>query len=362
MRVLREERGAISILVGLLISAGVIIGFLALVIDGGRLYSERRLVQNGADAAALAVARACAIGDPACSSRSAASTLGGTLANQNAGKDQVSALSETCGSGNLGACGSLRSHAWECQAITGTKNYVRIRTATRESDGTSVIPGVFSRALGFSDTGLWACSQAIWGAARGANVSFPVALSACDYVSNTSATMQIFSPPSFKPGQGPTCTVTDKDGVTRTLQDMVKGFFYVQLDATRKDCLTPVRVNIGDILPRSDNIVQLCGAEYPAAFDSFIGVTTPLPIFDVLPSSGGIGTTTMRVASFVAFTLRAYNLGGGVANGAPPGGWPSQCRGSNRCLYGDFGSAVTGDTGVDPSTPNYGLQSIQLIP
>lgn len=351
-----------SILVGLLISAGVIIGFLAMVIDGGRLYSERRLVQNGADAGALAVARACALGDPACSSRSSATTLAGSLANQNAGRDQTSALDEACGSGNLGACRSLRSHAWECQAITGTKNYVRIRTATRESDGTNIVPGIFSRSLGFDGKGMWACSQAIWGAARGANVTFPIALSACDYVSNASATMQIFSPPSFKPGKGPTCTVTDKDGVQRTLQDMVKGFFYVQLDPTRRDCLTPVRVNIGDILERSDNIVQLCGSNYQAAFDSFIGVTTPLPIFDVLPNASGIGTTTMRVSSFVAFTLRAYNLGGGVARGAPPGGWPAACRGSNRCLYGDFGSAVTGDTGVDPTTPNYGLQSIQLIP
>lgn len=362
MRLLHDERGAISILVGLLISAGVILGMLAMVIDGGRLYSERRLVQNGADAAALAIARACALGDPACASTTAASTLGRSMANLNAGPDQVSGLEETCGAGSLGACRALRSHAWECQTVTGISNYVRARTATRETDGTTIVPGVFSKALGFEGTGLWACSQAIWGAARGAMVTFPIALSACDYVSNASATMQIFSPPSFKPGQGPTCTVTDKDGVQRTLQDMVKGFFYVQLDPTRRDCLTPVRVNIGDILPRSDNVVQLCGSNYSAAFDSFIGVKTPLPIFDVLPSSSGIGTTTMRVSSFVAFTLRAYTFGGGVTNGSPPGGWPAECRGSNRCLYGDFGSAVTGDTGVDPNTPNYGLQAIQLIP
>lgn len=362
MRALRDDRGAVSILVALLISAGVIVGLLAMVIDGGRLYTERRLVQNGADAAALAVARACALGDPACSSRSAAAALGGSLANQNAGLDQVSALDEACGSGNLGACRSLRSHAWECQTVTGNQNYVRMRTATRESDGTSIIPAVFSQTMGFDGKGLWACSQAIWGAARGANVTFPIALSACDYVSNASTTMQIFSPPSYKPGQGPTCTVTDKDGVTRTLQDMVKGFFYVQLDPTRRDCLTPVRVNIGDVLPRADNIVQLCGPDYASAFRSFVGVMTPLPIFDAMPSGGGIGTTTMRVASFVAFTLRAYTLGGGISFSAPPGGWPPGCRGSNRCLYGDFGSAVTGDTGVDPGTPNFGLQSIQLIP
>lgn len=362
MRRLHDERGAVSILVGLLVSAGVLLGMLAVVIDGGRLFAERRVVQNGADAAALAVARACALGDPACASRPAATTLGTSLANQNAGKDQVSALDEACGSGNLGACRSLRTHAWECQTVTAGRNFARIRTATRESDGASLVPPVFSQTMGFTGTGLWACSQATWGAASGANVTFPVALSACDYVSNASATMQIFSPPTFKPGQGPTCTVTDKDGITRTLKDMVKGFFYVQLDPNRKDCLTSVRVNIGDILSRSDNIVQLCGPNYAAAFDTFIGVKTPLPIFDALPSGGGIGTTTMRVSSFVAFTLRAYRFGGNVSNGAPPGGWPPGCRGSNRCIYGDFGSAVTGDTGINPGTPNYGLQALQLIP
>ena len=78
MRALRDDRGAVSILVALLISAGVIVGLLAMVIDGGRLYTERRLVQNGADAAALAVARACALGDPACSSRSEAAAVVGS--------------------------------------------------------------------------------------------------------------------------------------------------------------------------------------------------------------------------------------------------------------------------------------------
>ena len=40
-----------------------LIGVGALVIDVGRLYVERRDLQNGADAAALAVAQDCAAGD-----------------------------------------------------------------------------------------------------------------------------------------------------------------------------------------------------------------------------------------------------------------------------------------------------------
>jgi Flp pilus assembly protein TadG len=357
---LDDDSGAISILVTFLIASGVVIGLLAMVVDIGRLFNERRVLANGADAAALAVARECAIDDEQC--ETSAPSIASSLADANAGPDEVSRLDELCGSGDLGACRALGSHAWECQTADNYPNYARVRTSTEESDGGTLVPSVFAQAFGFDGQGMWACSQAIWGTARGAIVTFPLALSACDYVSETSAIIEIFKPPSFKPGRGPTCTVIDNDGNEQVLQDMVNGFFYVQLDDTRRDCLTPVPVNIGDVLPRSDNIVQLCGPDYEDAFQSYIGVETPLPVFDALPSGGGIGGTTMRVASFVAFTLRGYRLGGRRTFGGPPGGWPSECRANNRCFYGDFGTAVSGGTGVDPDAPNLGLQSVQLIP
>lgn len=356
----REDRGAISILVAFLITGGVVVGLLAMVVDVGRLFNERRVLVNGSDAAALAVARECALDEARCDD--SASAIAGDLANANAGPDQVSALDELCGSGDLGACRALRDHAWECQSTQAFPNHARVRTSTEQADGGTLVPSVFARAFGFDGQGMWSCSQAIWGTARGANVTFPLALSACDYVSNASAVIQIFEPSNFKPGQGPTCTIVDDDGNKLVLSDMIDGFFYVQLDDQRRDCLTPVQVYVGDILPRADNIVQLCGPRYEDAFQSFVGVQTPLPVFDQLPSGGGIGTTTMRVASFVAFTLRAYRLGGGRTFGQPPGGWPRECRANNRCFYGDFGSAVTGDTGVDPNAPNLGLKSVQLIP
>lgn len=360
MNRLRDDSGAVSILVTFLIVGGVVIGLLAMVIDVGRLFNERRVLVNGSDAAALAVARECALDETQCDT--SVLPLASNLADANAGPDAVSDLEELCGSGDLGACRTLRDHPWECLSAEGYPNYVRVRTTTRESDGSSLVPSVFARAFSFDGQGMWSCSQAIWGTARGANVTFPLALSACDYVSNASAVIQIFEPSNFNPGQGPTCTIIDNDGNEITLSDMINGFFYVQLDDDRRDCLTPVAVSVGDILPRSDNIAQLCGPRYEQAFQSFVGVQTPLPVFDQLPSDQGIGTTTMRVASFVAFTLRGYRLGGGRTFGAPPGGWPPECRANNRCFFGDFGSAVTGDTGVDPNAPNLGLQSVQLIP
>ena len=60
-RVVGAVVGAVAIMVALL--AVVIFGIAAYVIDISALYQERRELQNGADAAALAIARDCAMGD-----------------------------------------------------------------------------------------------------------------------------------------------------------------------------------------------------------------------------------------------------------------------------------------------------------
>jgi len=354
-----DDRGVVSILVTMLVAGGLLMGLLAMVIDGGRAFNERRLVQNGADAAVLVVAQACAL-DPELCADPAVSARAGDLANLNAGPDGFSALEELCGSGDLGACQSLSNHMWECQSPAPFPNFARVRTATLERDGATILPPIFSRAIGVDGTGLWACAQATWGPARSALVTFPIALSACDYKSETAAVIEIFKEPTFVPGQGPTCTIVDADGNTQTLTDAVNGFFYVQLDANRRDCETPVEVSVGDFLDRSENIIQLCGSRYEAALQRLVGQQSALPIFDQI-SPGGLGTAQMRVASFVSFELQGYRLGGGREFGAPPGGWPAQCRASNRCIYGVFGRAVSG-VGVDPDAPNLGLQSVQLIP
>lgn len=52
-----RDEGATIVLVA--ISMVVLIGFVGLVIDGGVVFDERRHLQNGADAAALAIAEDC---------------------------------------------------------------------------------------------------------------------------------------------------------------------------------------------------------------------------------------------------------------------------------------------------------------
>ena len=77
LRLRQDERGVIGVLVAVLIGGGVLTGMGALVVDVGQLYQERAELQNGADAAALGVAKSCALG--ACTPR-----CRGQLADTNA--------------------------------------------------------------------------------------------------------------------------------------------------------------------------------------------------------------------------------------------------------------------------------------
>ena len=81
LKVVRKEaeRGAAGVTVALLML--VLIGAGALAVDVGQIYGERAQLQNGADAAALAVARAC-FDDPCTQAEADAVAI--ELANQNA--------------------------------------------------------------------------------------------------------------------------------------------------------------------------------------------------------------------------------------------------------------------------------------
>ncbi len=90
-------------------SSGVLLGCAALTVDVGQLYSERRQLQNGADAAALALAKVCASGGTCSYAGADAAALGANrisnLNNVNA-KDNAAAFNTTFnGTYDTGLCG-----------------------------------------------------------------------------------------------------------------------------------------------------------------------------------------------------------------------------------------------------------------
>lgn len=81
---LRDEGGQVVVIVALMFT--VLLGFSALAIDVGRYYAERRYLQDAADAAALACARAYSLGGTSASAWAAGNTI---LVNHNLKNDPL---------------------------------------------------------------------------------------------------------------------------------------------------------------------------------------------------------------------------------------------------------------------------------
>src|SRR3954454_16226485 len=97
-----DDRGAIGVLIGMLLGSGVLLGMAALTIDVGTLYQERAELQNGADAGSIAVAKTCvptaSNQNAVCDARTVDPGAAPKYANLNS-KDGVSAVTLVCGHG-----------------------------------------------------------------------------------------------------------------------------------------------------------------------------------------------------------------------------------------------------------------------
>lgn len=151
-----SERGGVAVIVALLMV--VLLGFTALTVDVGVLYSERAQLQNGADASAVAVAQKCAssLADPQCSP---SSPLASSLANQNAldGMSNVQSVS-----------------------LDTTARKVTVQTSARETGAAAnSVSLYFAQALGITSAEVGARSSAVWGSPVKGPAPFPVTVSIC---------------------------------------------------------------------------------------------------------------------------------------------------------------------------------------
>ncbi len=166
----------------------------ALVIDVGRLYQERAELQNGADAAAIGVAKSCALGtcDPAVAT-SYADANASALTGNTAGVPMI------CGSGDMGSCPGSTGTLADCPEppppapITWTCTRPRSPPAARRCFPPPS-PSTLLGNSGYQGTTVHACAQAEWGAPASATTT-AVAISACEW---DQATQQgaLFAPAS----------------------------------------------------------------------------------------------------------------------------------------------------------------------
>ncbi|PNH81143.1 pilus assembly protein TadG-related protein [Arthrobacter sp. AFG20] len=147
-RVSGNEDGAVAVMTALLIV--FLLGVAAIVIDVGMIYVERFQLQNGADAAALAIAQDCAVGN--CSQTAATAT---ELAGKNA---------------NDGVSGAT--------AVISDNNTVTVRTKTATPDGGTAVKHWLAPILGIDSTQVQAVAKASWGSPSKATV-FPFTAPRC---------------------------------------------------------------------------------------------------------------------------------------------------------------------------------------
>lgn len=152
-------------LVGVLLGSGVLIPTAALVVDVGSIYVERGELQNGADAAAVAVAKGCVAGKCVNGLDLVAQTSSAKkMANANA-SDKKTAVTQVCGKwAGLPACPPAPKNLTACEGPTPSGNYVEIRVRTETKTGSSLLPPTLARTFaGKSDydgTSVGACARA----------------------------------------------------------------------------------------------------------------------------------------------------------------------------------------------------------
>jgi Flp pilus assembly protein TadG len=188
----RDDRGAVATVVAVLLAGGVLLGFLALVVDVGQIYVEREELQSGADAAVLAVARACAINATECATKPAMVTLAQRYANDNSA-DGVSAVIDVCGNvpGRLDACPAGNGNLSDCVGALPDpgRPFVEVRLATQVPGGL-LLPPMFAQTLtgnaDYQGSSTAACARATWTPQDEVAV-LAVTMSDCDFADATAA-------------------------------------------------------------------------------------------------------------------------------------------------------------------------------
>lgn len=330
-----DERGATAVMVAVMMV--MLLSFGAIAVDVGAMYAEKSVVQNGADAAALAVAQKCAknTADPTCVT---GSTLSGTLANANA-KDNLTNVASTIVDKSAGK-------------VTVTAN-------AQEASGVH-FSTFFARIFGTDMTNIGAVAEAKWGGAQSGNV-FPIAFSECEVdlsVAGDGSTQFLLSHGTGA-GKKDTCHST-ASGL-----EIPGGFGWL---VTGGSCTTKVDLASPWVASNTGNNPETgCGGILQGWKDKLIAgekVVALLPVFD---STRGTGTgAEFHLKAFAAIDIKGWDL----ANQDPfrympssaqafkdAGGWKS----SDLGIVGKFVRYVALDEAFDVGGPTtYGGTVVEL--
>ena len=317
---LGDERGVSAVLVALLIIP--LFGFAAIAVDIAAVYSERRQLQNGADAAALAIAHDCASGLPACGTHQA-------TANE---------LTDL----NYDEAGSTHG----TPVVTMGSNEVTVANPGSQDHWLAPVIGIQASNVSASAT-------VRWGAPGSGTAVLPLAFSWCSFQAQTGGGVPTGTTPTviqWTKTDGSTCTGPSGLAVPG-------GFGWLEPDGDECGSTTAI-----------DGVVSSSpGADVPADCDaaylkSLVGQTVLIPIFD---EAGGTGSGAWyRIYAYAAFTITGYDFGKpSMQQGPKTCGLKVKGAGEVRCIQGYFTQYVDpyDAFNYDPAAPDLGARVISLI-
>lgn len=314
----RDQRGVTAVLVAVMLVA--LLGASALAVDVGSLWWDRKQLQNGADAGALAIAQACAKGEASCGTPD-------PTAQQFASGNKLQA------------------------AATDTTGVVVAKTASSVTVQTDAVrQHWFAPVLGFSSSEVSAKATARWGPAQVGAV-MPLAFSICEYEKQTGGTLDVSGLPhdeATEPEIVIAFTKTSSTTCTGPSGNITPGGF-AWLDAGTS-CSATITVNgIVHVDPGKSISTHCTSADFVAMRNQVILV----PLFS---ESGGTGNNAWyRVFGFAAFRLTGYKF--------PSMSWNcSGCGGGSALIKGKFVRYVDLASGLAATNPgpNLGIIAVEL--
>ncbi|WP_160145391.1 Tad domain-containing protein [Phycicoccus sp. SLBN-51] len=400
-------------IVAALLGFGVVLGFAAVSIDVGSLMWERRQVQNGADASALALAQTCAETPAACTMANSTTTgMLTQLNNVNNSKDAAGGFDTNrypngvCGKNvsTLANCGATDGTLRDCPAVPSSLDasvpYVEVHTQTREANGSSILPtwliqtltGQSPQARG---TRMQACARAAWGPAAPTSLTvFPIVMSYCDWANKTgytgvagSAVYPAGPLESITPyGYGTTpaapnswSSITERKIFTKGNETTcttwnghsAPGNFYSIASA---GCTS--NQNLGGWVQGTTGNSSPC-----TGIDAFKGQVIHIPVFDCLQggpititsstdctgqtgANKATGTNTYyHIMGYAAFYVTGWYFSNTSQPSIKTGLTP--CTGGDRCVSGWFLKDIVSEADIAAPTPggppNTGLTAIKSV-
>jgi hypothetical protein len=320
-RITDQDEGAVTIIVAL--SLIVLFGMGALVLDVGNLYWERRQLQNGAEAGALAAAQDYVDGAGA----GAAEASARTYASANNERD-----------------------AFVENIFQPTANSVTVETITGNTGSAGVLDAYLAGVIGTEDYFARASATASWGGISSAS-TIPLTFSFCEWKVFTG--LDAGASASEIAAALPTPTrviyhhtssasdVNDCDGPAG--QDSPGGFGWL-------DEQNPCEAFVENGEVNADTGASM-SKDCKDTFSTLEGKTVLMPIFVEVT---GPGTGAMYdIGGFAAFEFEGYRFPGVSSS-------PKPCSSPLTCISGRFVNYYDLAAVPDASAPDFGAYTIGL--